>query len=145
MAKKGIKQNRKARAASRVNQVVSKLKNPTTREHLNTFLIKYILCEIASKEMIVGYRCDTGNPINYEDVKMRITEIRCATNYYVLGLSEDLLKRLFFYDKVDGHRSAKKLRDSIVHSMTISNISEVDSLYSQLIKDMDEFLNAVTR
>jgi hypothetical protein len=144
MAKKGEKQNRKTRAASRVNQVVSKLNNPTTKAHLNTFLIKYILCEISSKEMIVGYKSDIGRPVDYEKVKMTLTDIRCATNHYSLGLAENLLKRLFSSDKVNGCRSAKKLRDSIVHSITVGNISEVDNSYTRLISDMDKFLNAVT-
>ena len=141
--KKGMPANRKTRAVSRINQAENKLNSGNSRLHINAFLIKYILCEIAAKEMVVGYKATTKDPVKYEDVKMIFQTLKAACNSYGLGLPDDLIKRLFGAEKINGCRSAKKIRDSLVHSMTKQNISEVDGNYTQLIADMDAFLDAV--
>ena len=140
-----IKQNRKARASSRITQVLSILDNGTSRNHVFSFLEKYILCEIAAKELVVGYKNDLNDPIEYKDVKMDLRILKGAFNHYGLGIPADVTKRLFCSNNEKGKRSAKKLRDSIVHSITKQNITEVDNRFNQLIADMDMFLEAVRR
>lgn len=140
-----MKQNRKKRAATRVKQLQAKLNSGKSREHVQTFIEKYILCEIASKEMLVGYKNDLNEVLEYKDAKMDLRQLKHAFNYYHLELPNDVIKRLFAADKVEGKRSAKKLRDSLLHGMTKKNITELDKQYNQLIDDIDAFLSAVIR
>lgn len=127
-------------------QIQAKLEGGNSREHLHFFLEKYFLCEIASKEMLVGYQNEIGEHLEYKDAKMDLRKLKPAFNHYGLGLSNDVLKRLFAAKTPKGQRrSAKNLRDSVVHGMTRQNLAEIDSRYSQLISDMEVFINSVKR
>ena len=70
------KQNRQKRAVTRIRSIRSKLDEDSTREHLQFFLTEYFLCEMSCKEMIVGYKDAIGKPVEYEDVTMRLVDIR---------------------------------------------------------------------
>ena len=134
-------QNRKKRASTRIRQVQDKLNSGNSRHHVNTFLEKYFLSEIATKEMLVGYQTAKGEHLEYGKAEMHYDDIKNAFKHYNLGLSEELIKRLYLGKAPKGvKRSAKKLRDSLVHGMTVQNITEVDDRYNQLITDLDAFL-----
>ena len=139
-----MKQNRKKRVATRILQVQSKLKDDSAREHVHLFLEKYILCEIAAKELYVGYMDEIGQSVAYKDVKMDLRKIKPAFNWYGLNLPEKTIQRLFLGKTAKGEpNSAKMLRDSLVHGMTLKNIAEVDICFARLNADMDSFLYAV--
>lgn len=137
------RQNRRARAANRINQVQSKLESENSREHVGTFLEKYFLCEVAVKEMIVGYKDATGDHVAYKDVKMHLQVIRAAIRYYGLQLPDATIARLFASSRTNGSRTAKSLRNSLVHGMAKQTISDINAQYTQLITDMQELIDAV--
>ncbi len=140
-----MKQNRKKRASTRIFQVRSKLDGDQVREHIFSFLEKYILCEIAAKELYVGYMDEIGQAVEYKDVKMDLRKLKPAFNHYRLGLTENTIQRLFLGKTAKNvPSSAKMLRDSLVHGMTKKSIAEVDNRFEQLNSDMDSFLNAMT-
>lgn len=143
MARKYVKQNRRSRAASRVSQIQSKLDNGDSRRHVHTFLEQYILCEIIAKELVVGYKDAIGDPIAYSDVEMHVQTIRAAFKHYGLGLSNDVVDRIFVSKKTRGVRTARGLRNALVHSMDKRSITAVDVQYSQLMADMQQLLDAV--
>ena len=75
---------------------------------------------------------------------MDLRVLKGAFNHYGLGLEDCLTRRLFAGKVKNGeNRSAKMIRDSLVHSITKRNIDEVDRQFSQLIADMDVFLLAI--
>lgn len=133
------KQNRKKRAAGRIESIRSKLNSGDTRVHLQTFITEYFLCEMACKEMIVGYKESIGEPIEYADVKMDLRVLKPTLSFYGITLSDDVRNRLFSYNP----KSAKKIRDSLVHGISKTNLDLLDRQYTQMTTDMRLFLNMV--
>lgn len=135
------KQNRKKRAATRIRSIRSKLDSSDTREHLQTFITQYFLCEMACKEMMVGYKDDFGKPITYEEAKMDLRTLKAAFNHYGITISDDVRNRLFSANA----SSAKELRNSIVHGISKKNLDTLNANYVQLMADMNSFLGVVER
>lgn len=131
--------NRRRRAKSRINNIEKILSDIKVQTNIFSFLKKYFMCEIASKEMVVGYKSAKKDPTEYDDVQMKVNVLKPAFRHYGLNVSDEVIKRLFSSDK----ESAKKLRDSLVHSMNAKIISKINKNYSQLNADMDIFLHEV--
>ena len=134
------KPNRRKRASSRIQTIQTKLNSSNTRDHIQNFLIEYILCEMTCKELIVGYKDAINKPVQYKEVTMDLRVIKAAVKHHGIVLSDDVMRRLFSYEK-----SAKKLRDSLVHNISKKVIDEVETQYGQLMAYMIAFLGAVTR
>lgn len=134
------KQNRKNRATQRIRSIQSKLDSGETRTHLQTFLTGYVLCEMACKELIVGHKNEIGQHIDYKDVKMDLRVLKPALNHYGINISEEARNRLFSSDP----KSAKKIRDSLVHGISKKSIDMLNRKYQQIMHDMLEFMNYFT-
>ena len=74
---------------------------------------------------------------------MQIKVIVAACHHAGLSISDDVRYSLFSAMKNRGSRSAKKLRDAIVHSLSINDIKEVNSRFKGLDSDMDAFLRSL--
>lgn len=104
------------------------------------------MCEIAAKELYVGYMDIIGQPVEYKDVKMDLRKLKPAFGHYDLRLTDSTIRRLFAGKTSTGEsHSAKRLRDSLVHGMTKKSIAEADSRFNQINADMDLFLEEVTK
>lgn len=57
--------------------------------------------------------------------------------------NDELLKNIFGSEKHSNKRSAKKLRDLILHDMNSGAIKEITKRYDELIGYMDTFLNGI--
>ena len=130
-------------AKKRIQQVDTLLSNPTTRAKKDSFLEKYMKCELACKLIIMEYNAAKKKTISYKDVKMQIQVIIAACRHVGLSISNDVLYRLFSSSEKRGQRSAKILRNDIVHSLSINDIKEVDSRFMALDSDMDVFLRSI--
>ena len=133
------KQNRKKRAATRIESIRSKLNSGDTRAHLQSFITEYFLCEMASKEMLVGYKEYIGEPIKYEEAKMDLRVLKPAFNHYGIGIGDDVRNRLFSSNP----KSAKKIRDSLVHGISKANLELLNQQFNQITADMRLFLSMV--
>lgn len=133
------RQNRKKRAASRIESIRSKLNSGDTRIHLQTFITEYFLCEMASKEMLVGYKESIGEAIKYEEAKMDLRVLKPAFNHYRIGIGDDVRNCLFS----SSQKSAKKIRDPLVHGISKKNLELLNQQYTQISADMRLFLNLV--
>ena len=100
-------------------------------------------CELACKLIIMEYNAAKKKTISYKDVKMQIQVIIAACRHVGLSISNDVLYRLFSSSEKRGQRSAKILRNDIVHSLSINDIKEVDSRFMALDSDMDVFLRSI--
>lgn len=89
--------------------------------------------------MIVGYKDSIGDPVKYADVKMDSREIKDALNHYGVVLEDRVRNQLFSSNS----KSAKKIRDSLVHSMTKNNLEIMNKQYTQMMDNMKVFLYAV--
>ena len=135
------KQNRKKRAASRIESIRSKLDSGNTREHLQSFLTEYFLCEMACKEMLVGYKESINDPIKYEEAKMDMRVLNPAFVLYGIEIDKETRNRLFSANT----KSAKKIRDSLVHCISKAILDILISQYEQLMGDMKLFLDSVSK
>lgn len=134
-------QNRKQRAATRIQSIRSKLDSGSTKSQLKSFLTDYFLCEMACKEMVVGYQDSIGKSIKYEEVKMDLRVLKAAFNIYGIALTDVVRNRLFS----SSPKSAKKLRDSLVHGISKNNLDTLVVQYGTMMSDMKVFLDQVTK
>ena len=108
---------------------------------MQSFLSDYFLCEMACKEMMVGYQDSIKKPIKYEEAKMDLRVLKAAFNIYGIALSDDVRNRLFS----SAPKSAKKLRDSLVHGISKKNLDTLVARYGTMMSDMKMFLDQVTK
>ena len=100
-------------------------------------------CELACKLIILEYKAAKKKPVSYDEVKMQIQVIVAACHHVGLNISNDVLNRLFSSSDKRGKRSAKKIRNAIVHSLSINDIKEVITRFIALDSDMDVFLSSL--
>lgn len=80
-----------------------------------------------------GQKCD----------KIREDTVEVVFKNLNYSFNKDLLKKIFGSEKRCKKRSAKKLRDLILHEMNSSAIKEITKRYDELIGYMDTFLNGI--
>ena len=106
------------------------------------FLDKFTLCDVTCKAYVEKYKKakkvdDKGKEIK-PVLDMRI--IPTAFAYFDMSIDKHILTPVFGADKGKGHRSCKKIRDALVHSLSSAELEEMHERYSSLIKQMDAFL-----
>lgn len=138
-----MKMKSRTSAKKRFQQIEALLSNPTIKANKDSFLEKYMKCELACKLIIIEYKADKKETVSYESVKMQYQVIVAACHHVGLSIADDALRRLFSASDQRGHCSAKKLRDAIVHKLSINDIKEVDSRFIALDSDMDAFLSSI--
>lgn len=138
-----MKMKAKTTAKKRIQQIEVLLSNATVKANMDSFLNKYVLCELACKLIIMEYKAAKKQSLPYNDIKMQTQVIVAACHHVCLKVSDEVLRRLFSSADKRGSYSAKKLRDAIVHSMSINDIKEVNTRSIELHADMDAFLNAL--
>lgn len=119
------------------------LKDPFIRKEKDEFLEKFMLCEAACKEILSAYFKEKGKSINNSSIKLDMVSIPSAMKKAGYPLSKALLTGIFGASRTRGKKSAKKLRDGIVHSLSKEDINEVIDRRMQLHKMMDEFLSVM--
>ena len=102
-------------------------------------LSEYFICEMACKELIVGYKDSQNEPMAYEDVKMNVNTIKSALRHYGIVVPESRTNYLFSSDP----SSVKKLRDRLVHGISKDTIRKLNNQYEQMMIDMRLFLSSV--
>ena len=132
-----------SRPKDRIDQIHALMSDKSFSAHILYFLEKYIECEVVCKELIVSYKATTKNPVNYDDVEIKLQTVKSAVYSKSLKIEENTLHRIFDATTTKGRRSAKKLRDAIVHRMPNSELKEVHHRYKDLMNDMKVFLSAI--
>lgn len=138
-----MKTNVKEQVNKRLTGVNSLLSNSQVRRNKNIFLEKYMQCELACKLLLVDYHQKKASPktVEYKEGKIRFSSVRAACQDAGVTVPEDVIKRVFSSADKRGSKSAKKLRDSIVHEMSVQDIKEVNQRFTDLCEDMDAFLD----
>ena len=78
--------------------------------------------------------------------KVRINILKPALQRLQIRMSERRVERLFqTQDLRRGQKSARKLRDQIVHQLSVRDIEEVLSRQTSLIADMGTFIERVAK
>ena len=137
-------QKRIQRNAERtLRKVETKLQEPGVKKKKDEFLEKYMICETVCKQILIAYKKGTGKEFNPDDIKLHMQEITAAMKYSAYPFSSDTLKAIFGSEKKRNSKSCKKLRNGIVHSMDVNDITEVSERYQELTLAMDTFLHTI--
>ena len=107
------------------------------------FIDKFTLCDVTCKSVLEFYAKAKGTykPGSFINLDMRI--IPHAMNFFKLTIPQHVLNGVFGGSgqyKKRGTKSAKKLRDGIVHAMNKEDIGEVVTRNTDLNNLMDAFL-----
>ncbi len=89
-----------------------------------------------TKKVYKYVKKDKCENINVDCVKSLFHDLKYDFN-------DELLKNIFGSEKHSNKRSAKKLRDLILHDMNSGAIKEITARYDELIGYMDVFLNGI--
>lgn len=146
MAKKKLSDEQKLK--NKVVQNVTSKKNyldkSDNRKTKDTFLEKFILCEIGLKNVLNYYYKKQGQEREADDIEMGLSTIKAALKLAQYNIPDDTLERMFKAKKKRGERSVRDLRNGIVHDLTIPDLQEVITRKNELFGLMDEFIIALT-
>lgn len=141
MAKKKLSEEQKLR--NRLVQNVNSRRNFLNREGFrdakNAFLEKFILCEIAIKIILTNYYKNIGEEKKVESVEMGLTTIKAALKLAGYAPDDDMLNKMFLAKRARGQRSARDLRNGIVHDLSVNDIQEVVNRREELNQLLDGF------
>ena len=102
-----------------------------------TFLIEYISLETAVKQVVTLLDLESSS------FKMDIRSVTSVLKEYGVIINPQTLFSVFSASVKRNHKSCKKLRDGIVHSLKKGDLEEVKSRYSELMEDMREIKTAM--
>lgn len=115
-----------------------------TKDIRREFIDKFTLCDLVCKAVLETYEKAKGTykPGSYLVLSMR--SIPSAMNFLGLSIPQHILGGIFggtgIYKKRNS-KSAKKLRDGIVHGMNKEDVNEVVTRNADLNNLMDTFLS----
>ena len=113
-----------------------------TSEKIRAFLEKYKSCEIVYKVILIDHQQNkTGK--RPERMQVKMTQVPFALDYAGYDFDKALLSQIFGSEEKIGRRTAKKLRDSLTHSMNQNAIDELIDREEELHGYMDQFLEKI--
>lgn len=146
MATKKLSEEQKLR--NKVTQNVNSKKNFLNRlayrETKDAFLEKFILCEIALKAILQNYFSSRNEDKKVEALEMGSSTIEAALKVAGYKPSEEQLKMMFKAKQNRGQKSARDLRNAIVHDLNVNDIKEVVDRKDELFELLDNFLAFLT-
>lgn len=139
MAKKKISVTRK-NASIKYKKAQLLMEDAERMQVRKTFINKFVLCEIACKHIIEAYKRHKKDLKPGEYVTLDMRSIPSALNDYGYDIPKHILSDIFSGGKKRGSKSAKKLRDGIMHAMNEDDLNEIIDREDFLHSRMDEFL-----
>lgn len=130
-----------------IQNIVSKknyLDKSDNREIKDTFIEKFILCEIGLKSILNYYYKHQGQDKEATDIEMGLSTIKAALKFAKYDIPDEKLDCMFKARKKRGERSVRDLRNGIVHDLAIPDLKEVSDRKDELFALMDEFIEVLT-
>jgi len=144
MAKKKLKEAHVKRTTyKKYEKAMTVLNDSQYVQAKNEFLAKFTLCEIACKSVIEYYKKTQDESIDVKEIKLDMRSIPAAFAKFNYNIDKHILTAIFGASKKRGQKSAKKLRDCIVHALSEEDILEVINRKTHLYSVMDSFLNII--
>ena len=109
------------------------------------FLSKFSLCEIACKSVIECYKKAQGENAKINEIKLDMRSIPAAFAKFNYDIDRHILTDIFGASKKRGQKSAKKLRDCIIHALSEDDIIEVINRRLVLFSTMNSFLDIIKK
>ena len=110
-----------------------------------TFLEKFVLCEAGTKRALSSYYRNAGNPKNVEDMNMPLTDITAALDEAGFDVNAMQLDKMFKKNNKRGEKSARDLRNAIVHDLTAEDIDELINRWQEIQATLDLYLSILQR
>ena len=129
-------------------QILSKtITNEQRQEYLHQrikFIDKFTLCDVTCKTVLEAYK--KLKKASNEEIKLALDMrvIPYAFAMFDIEIDRNVLNRIFGGSKIfkrRGSKSAKKLRDGIIHAMNSEDLAELYDRYQELMQTMDIYLN----
>lgn len=139
VAKKKISVTRK-NASNKLKKAQLLMEDDMRMQKRKAFINKFVLCEIACKHIIEAYKRHKKDLKPGEHVTLDMRFIPAALNAYGYDIPRHILSDIFSGGKKRGSKSAKKLRDGIMHAMNEDDLTEIVDREDFLHNRMDEFL-----
>ena len=120
------------------------LNNPIYVQVKDEFLAKFTLCEIACKSVIDYYKKTQNESADIKEIKLDMRSIPFAFAKFHYDIDKHILSDIFGASKKRGQKSAKKLRDCIIHALSEEDIREVIDRKDYLYSNMDAFIAVIS-
>ncbi len=131
------------KARNRLIELEGIHKDETLKNMINSFIEKYSICEIVYKVVLKDHQRKKQDDVKDETLKVDMRQVPHALNYAGYNFDSPLLDHLFGSKGTVNNRSAKKLRDELIHSQNESAIQELTDREQELHGYMDDFLNKI--
>lgn len=141
MAKKKLSEEQNIRIKAR-QKVVSRrefLNQLNNRAIKDQFIEKFVFCEIAIKTVIRDYYKIQRSEKETENIKMGLPTIKAALKHAQYDVRNENLEKIFKAKKRRGERSARDLRNGIVHDLTEPDLQELIKRKNELFRLLDDF------
>ena len=133
--------NVKRVATDKLSKAEKILLNPQYMSAKNEFLTLFTLCEITCKTVIEHYKKLHKNEKSANDIRLDMRTIPHAMQAFNIDIEEHTLTKIFSANNQRGNKSAKKLRNGIIHALNAEDISEVISRQEELYEVMNTYLS----
>ncbi len=106
------------------------------------FLDCFAMCDATCKIFLKKY-CDIRKQEGAKKIKCELSMniIPSALTMFEFEIERNLLNRIFSAENKRGRKSAKMLRNGLVHELNNEDMEEVVERFEQLINDMNLFLS----
>ena len=129
--------------AKKMSKILKYLEDVQRKNEKDKFMEKYMLCEAACREILCAYNKERKGT-KKETIKLNMQTIPSVMNKACYQFDKELLTTIFGASNKRGEKSAKKLRDGIVHSLCVEDMDEAFNRRMQLYQEMDKFLKAMS-
>lgn len=145
MAKKKVTDEEKLRnkIIQNVNSRRNFLNRDGYRDAKDSFIEKFILTEIAVKSILADYYKKKGENKEVESIEMGITTIKAALKMAGYAIDDDIVDKMYKAKQKRGVRSARDLRNGIVHDLNVKDIQEVFDRKTELDDLLNTFLDSL--
>lgn len=107
------------------------------------FLEKYIICEYCYKVLLKEYRIAKEKDSKPSSLNINVQEIKKVLSFAGITISDQIIDAIFSSNDKNGQRSAKKLRDNIVHQLHDSSLRESVDRFEELSTAMKLFTDSL--
>ena len=104
------------------------------------FLEQFTMCEMVARKAIFIHKKSNNKRVNEKSIKLQISAIKQALKNTGYIYESDMIDDLFKTREKRGEKTAKDLRNGIVHSLNVNDIREVVERKEELFSLMDSFI-----
>lgn len=133
-------------ARDKIHNINDYLAQDSHRVIKDRFLEKFMFCEIGYKELLKHYYKAIKKKYKEDDLKLNMHWVPKVIKHFNLSIDTQTLKQIFSttddYQKRNS-KSARVLRNGIVHDMNIQDTKEVVNRQEHLFQVLDLFLSKI--